>query len=52
MLSPFLWKPAAYRHALDAAAKVDAPVFSDAGGSLTADAPFISFVGRQVYGKA
>ena len=48
MLFPFVWQPATYRHALEICAKVDTPVFSDAGCSFTADASLISPVGCQV----
>src|SRR5436305_12352441 len=48
MLFPFVWQPATYRQALEICAKVDTPVFSDAGCSFTADASLISPGGCQV----
>src|ERR687888_2679618 len=44
MLLPVLWKPAAYRHALEICAEVDTPIFPDASCSFAADVFFVSFV--------
>src|SRR5439155_26673693 len=48
IILPIGRQQASYRHALEISAKVDTPVFSDAGCSSTADASFVSLVGCQV----